>query len=168
MGMCAEKQKKIINRKGLLLLVGDWARKEHFDQSTSCLEVSVKSLTTGHLPFLIHVLERTLCLTLKRRKLEGNRVGAKCSRWTRGLCASYSMEPLRIGMRHMAKTVISKTALTQRLWGREMRDRGIHWLSYSIISACHRASPFGLSNLILPSAKRYFLNKSISPKWSCP
>ena len=79
MCMCAEKQtKKIINRQGLLLLVGDWARKEHFDQGKSCLEVSVKSLTIGHLPSLIRVLERTLCLTLKREELGEQTWGQVC------------------------------------------------------------------------------------------
>ena len=35
------------NRMRLLLLVGVWAKKEHFDQSMTCSEVSVQSLTTG-------------------------------------------------------------------------------------------------------------------------
>ena len=55
--------------------MGDWARKEHFDQSASCLEVSVQSLTMGHLPSLIRVLERILCLTLRRRSWGGAELG---------------------------------------------------------------------------------------------
>lgn len=35
------------NRKRSLLLVGVWAKKEYFDQSMTCLEVSVQSSTTG-------------------------------------------------------------------------------------------------------------------------
>lgn len=45
--------KHFTNRKGLLLLVVDWAKKEHFDQSMTCLEVSVKSPTMGHPQSLI-------------------------------------------------------------------------------------------------------------------
>lgn len=47
--MCVLKNiKHFTNRKGLLLLVGDWAKKEHFDQSMTCLEVSTQSPTVVH------------------------------------------------------------------------------------------------------------------------
>ena len=52
MYMCVLKNiKYFTNRRGLLLLVGDWAKKkkkEHFDQSMTCSEVSEQSPTMAH------------------------------------------------------------------------------------------------------------------------
>lgn len=73
MYMCVLKNiKYFTNRRGLLLLVGDWAKKKkntrtHFDQSMTCSEVSEQSPTMAHRwSFLSCALERSLCLTTKK------------------------------------------------------------------------------------------------------